>query len=257
MNCSVIGIFSATADMIEAPAELAVKLRRADAHIIMAVSAAHQVLEKHRQLIGEQGELCGLVFASAFGPMETNFDVLDQVVYAQPVSPTLFSHSVFNGAAGYIASTLGIRGSSLSVTDFAFPFFRSLELGRLLLAGNQLDVCLVIQVETYSRLLEDARITHARDTLPWEQGAVCWLLKKTEEDAAGSPVIESIEINTVLADARRFPAAGETLTVNGDRCICSTSLEAASALSGMILAGKGYDCLVESAAGAVSLRIGQ
>jgi hypothetical protein len=166
---------------------------------------------------------------------------------------------VFNGAAGYIASTLGIRGSSLSVTDFGFPFFRALDTARLLLAGNQLNACLVVQVETYSRLLEDARKTHAPDTLPWRQGAVCWLVQKEKEKGAGTLAIESLEVRPQCSDPRAFPAVGEIMTVNGTRHTCATGLETASALSEMIRtgAGKNYDCRIESASGTVALRLVQ
>lgn len=141
-------------------------LRRADDFIRLAVAAA-------RRLPGQGRAETGLVLSSAFGPMESNFAVLDQVVAGDAVSPTLFSHSVFNAAAGYIAMNCGFSGRVMTVTDFDLPFFRALELGWAAVAGGVLRRCLVMEVETGSRLLLDA----CERQVFWPPGVICWLLE--------------------------------------------------------------------------------
>lgn len=173
--------------------ELAGTMRRADDFIRLAVVAAHQVLGVG--MAGQQGEptTTGLVLGSSFGTMQTNFDVLDFIVAGEQCSPTLFSHSVFNAAAGYIGASLNIQGSAMTVTDFSFPFFRALQQAMLAIAGGQLDRCLVLQVETYSQLLEDAHQQHQNNAPPWPKGVVCWLLEKSSGSVVG-PCLEKVSI---------------------------------------------------------------
>ena len=59
------------------------------------------------------------------------------------MSPTTFSHSVHNAAAAYIAAALGLRGPTLTVTQFAFPFHEALRLGGAWLAEGRCDAVLV------------------------------------------------------------------------------------------------------------------
>lgn len=116
------------------PAELSRGLRRADDYIRLAVAAAARVVAKDGKGEEERLDRCGLVLGSCFSTMQTNFEVLDDVVSGEQTSPTLFSHSVFNAAAGYIASTLQITGAALAIIDFTFPFSRRCRRGIWLLS---------------------------------------------------------------------------------------------------------------------------
>ena len=139
----------------------------------------------------------GLVLGTAFGPMQTNFDVLDQVVQQEQTSPTLFSHSVFNAAAGYLSRIFRLQGSAITVTDFAFPFFQALQQGSIAVASGRLDSCLILQVETYSDILADARTRIiGSDAAPWQAGAVAWLL--TREN--GKHEIAAIDVQLQPSD---------------------------------------------------------
>jgi hypothetical protein len=183
MAVRIAGIFGAASDLVEVPEPLFRQLRRADEFIRLGVVAVYNVLQQG----GESrvsSERTGLFLGTAFGPMQTNFDVLDQVVEREPVSPTLFSHSVFNAAAGYIASVFSIHGRAITLTEFGFPFFRSLKQGVLAIESGHLDSCLILQVETYSDLLLDAKKKSDPDGDEWSPGVVCWLLEK-EEISAG------------------------------------------------------------------------
>jgi len=186
-----------TLDSLETPVELSRKLRRADDYIRLAVIAADNAIQQHieySECDSFRADRCGLILGSGFSTMQTNFEVLDDVVSGEQTSPTLFSHSVFNAAAGYIASTLGIKGPALTITDFSFPFFKALEQGCFALYDDRLESCLVLQVEIYSDLLSDGRKRLVHDSIPWQPGVVCLLLEKQKKSSATGLSLEHIEI---------------------------------------------------------------
>lgn len=84
----LLSSFSGYLDEMETPQELFRSLRRADDFIRAAVIAAGRTLEVTDS---EQGrEDLGLVLATAYGTMQTNFGVLDQIIEGEQTSPTLF-----------------------------------------------------------------------------------------------------------------------------------------------------------------------
>lgn len=189
------------------PPPLLGKLRRADAFTRLGVAAAAAVLERTTAVESEAAGY-GLILATAYGTMETNFAVLEQIVDGQQTSPTLFSHSVFNAAAGYIATVFGIRGAALTLTDFSFPFFRALAEGAAAVAAGNLRHCLVLQVEGYSELLAEARQRLVGGGA-WPPGVVCWLLSAT----GNGPLL----VDLSLTDRPLEPLA---LLRGGERLFC-------------------------------------
>ncbi len=151
------------------PEELENQLRRADLFTSGIVACCHDLL-KGRTIDGEQ---TGLFISTAYGPMQCNLDVLDFLVEQEPLSPTLFSHSVFNGASGYVARIFAIHGPALTQTSYSYPFFTALAQATFALEQGQLEHALLIQAETYSTLLEDAKTDSPS---PWPAGVVAWLL---------------------------------------------------------------------------------
>ena len=202
-----------TLDSLETPVELSRKLRRADDYIRLAVIAADNAIQKRNECDSFRADRCGLVLGSGFSTMQTNFEVLDDVVSGEQTSPTLFSHSVFNAAAGYIASTLGIKGPALTITDFSFPFFKALEQGCFALYNDSLESCLVLQVETYSDLLSDGRKRLVQGSVPWQPGVVCLLLEKQKEDSATALSLEHIEITHQSSAPEAFLIGRQELMV--------------------------------------------
>jgi len=83
--------------------------------------------------------------ASALGTHGTTFQFLDEILtYGDAgVSPTVFSHSVQNAPAAYIASTLQLRGPVLTLTQVHFAFHHALILAAGWLAGGRCDHVLV------------------------------------------------------------------------------------------------------------------
>lgn len=161
------------ADMV-IPDHLARDLRRAEEFIQLAVVVSQQALAAAPQVDGHR---TGIYLGTAFGPMECNFSVLDDLVMKEPISPTLFSHSVFNAASGYIARISKIYGPALTMTSYGWPFFRALQSAWQAIKERSLDHALVLQVETYSTLLHHARTAMLPGTsCPWPAGATAWLL---------------------------------------------------------------------------------
>ena len=258
MTVHVTTVFSRFLEEMDVPDELVRNLRRADDFIRLGVIAGHRVLQQRMEKNAEaqKDESCGLVLATQFGPMETNFEVLDHVVSGEQTSPTLFSHSVFNGAAGYMASTLRLKGCGLTITDFDFPFFRALQQGWLTVLSGRLELCLVLQVESYSMLLKDAKEKHAPGTGAWKPGVVCWLLENKKNDGSERAAIQSLQIETKSHPRNDFLSFTEQLNVAGFIEQCHTPLQAAFSLGTRIRmaeAGAELHCRLESRFGSVNL----
>jgi len=207
------------------------ELRRADDFIRLAVSSVYEVLAG-RLPIDEQ-EACdwGLVVGTSFGPMETNFDVLDQIVSNEQTSPTLFSHSVFNGAAGYLTRIFNIRGNTTTLTDFYYPFFQALSHGYTLINSGRVKYCVVLQVETYSRLLHDARASMYETVKDqWPMGGAAWLLEGSH--SGDNPLaIHSIKIELTPNWKSGYPGTNDILNYNGETETISHPLAAPIYLS--------------------------
>ncbi len=232
------------------------QLRRADLFIQLAVTAAHKALETADcKLIPQE---TGIIIGTAYGPMETNFEVLDLIVEEEQTSPTLFSHSVFNAAAGYIARICNIRGSAMTLTDFCWPFFQALQQSFSALATGRLSHCLVLQVETYSHLLADARKRTEQNTSTlWPAGAVAWLLTTTAcEENSGNIRLNQLEIVTQPGEPEAYLYEHPLLTSSGRKIQCTTPLTAASVLTQGVQWDRGQNAQVSITAsyGTIQLR---
>jgi hypothetical protein len=195
------------------PVELARELRRADVFIQMAVSSAFvAVAGLSGAVVPEE---TGVFVGTAFGPLETNFASLGSLIDdgEGQISPTLFSHSVYNAAAGYVARLLDIRGPVMTITNYGWPFLLALEEARLAVASGRIVRALVIGVETYGELLADAyRRFFQVAAVPWERKAVAWVL---EAPGAGKGFcyLQGINIREHDADPADFlTRRGERLT---------------------------------------------
>ena len=121
------------------------KIRRADRLTKMAVLSAADALGDARLPSSLDRRRIGLVVATAFGSHATKFEFLDEILtYGDAaVSPTVFSHSVQNAAAAYIASVLDIQGPVMTLTQVHFAFHHALLLARHWLDAGQCDHVLV------------------------------------------------------------------------------------------------------------------
>lgn len=215
------------------PSSLVRELRRADSFIKYGALAAHKIFaeEPLRALLSDD---CGLFIGSAFGPMETNFDVLAQVVTQEQTSPTLFSHSVFNAAAGYLARIFKLHGGALTITDFAFPFFQALQNAAAAIESNQISSCLVLQIETFSTLLMDAGNSFGNQDKPkWTPGACAWLLTSTALTEKAKK-IDSLSLSNMPSKALHYLDFKEELDLNGKKRVLTGPLGAAIEISNFL-----------------------
>ncbi len=229
------------------PKHLMRELRRADQFIAMAVIACHELLKKTAQQAMDP-ELSGLIIGTGFGPMQTNFDVLKPILDDGQASPTLFSHSVYNAAAGYISRIFNIRGSALTITDFGYPFFNALQQANILLSTRSLQNCIVIQIETYSKLLEDAKSRSLDNTdKPWTPEVIAWFLQGIEGNHPGYS-LNNLKINTHAAKAIHSIKRSEKISCNQDETSLNTPAAAAAFLTETMLKDK-PDCIESTITG--------
>ena len=200
------------------PDSLTRALRRADDFIKLAVVSARSVMDLvlSRQLLPEQ---IGIFIGTAYGPIETNFRFLDTLVDdgERQASPTLFSHSVHNAAAGYVARLLDIQGPSLTMTSFAWPFLTALDEARMAVNSGRVRRALVIGIETSSPVLEDAcRQLQGNKVVSWQPGAVAWILDASGQAARYAMLLEDMALAETPCNPDIFlTRAGETWGING------------------------------------------
>jgi 3-oxoacyl-[acyl-carrier-protein] synthase III len=182
------------------PEDLARDLRRADDFIQMAViSGSAAVAAIPDRDLPPEGT--GVFIGTAFGPLTTNFESLGSLIDdgEGQISPTLFSHSVYNAAAGYVARLLQIMGPALTVTNYGWPFLIALEEARVAVATGRIGRALVISVETYSDLLADAYCrSYGVSEVPWQKYAVAWVL---EPEKAGRGLCRLHRVHLREADS--------------------------------------------------------
>jgi len=172
------------------------KARRADRFTRMAVLAASDALQDSGLNAGlDRGQL-GVIVATALGPHAATFSFLDGILDFgdAAVSPTIFSHSVHNAAASYIAMALDVRGPTLTLTHFHFAFHQAILLARTWLEAERCDAVLVGAVDELGSVMHyvsgrmlnpaaDGRIkpfafSSAPEAVPGE-GSVFFLLTRT------------------------------------------------------------------------------
>jgi len=101
------------------------------------------------------GNGTGLLLATALGPHPTTFSFLDDILrYGDSgVSPTVFSNSVHNAPAAYVAETLGLLGPTLTVTRFFHAFHEAVRIAECWLGEGRCDRVLVGAADEYGEVL--------------------------------------------------------------------------------------------------------
>ena len=136
--------------------EVLKEARRADRFSRLTVLAAHDAITDSGRTLDDARESTGIIVASAFGPHATIFKFLDGVIdYGESgVSPTTFAHSIHNSAASYVATVLGCKGPTMTVTAFYFSFQQALLLASAWLNGGRVNKVLIGVVEECSTAME-------------------------------------------------------------------------------------------------------
>ncbi len=245
------------------------KIRRADKLSKMAVAAASDALQSNGGSVS--GQKLGIIVATAFGAHATTFGFLDDILdYGDSaVSPTTFSNSVHNAAASYIASSLAIKGPTLTVTQFRFSFPAALQLAKAWLDQGRCDQVLVGAVDQYGDVLgyaSDQKLTPAPDGrikpfsfkptchVPGE-GAVFFLVGGKGESTFGK--VDAIQVGdrsrpSDNADVDIIAADGMLADESAYRTLLSSDVPAAgyAPIYGSVMTGSAF----AMAAGALMLK---
>ena len=220
-------VFSTSLSGSVHPPSVLKQIRRADQFTSMSLLASSGVLEK-AGINGSNSEDClsdtGIFLGSVTGPLETNFRFLDGLLDSGEgsSSPTLFSHSVHNSAAGYIARIHNIRGPAITITKRTWPFLEALRIAFNMICTGRLKRAVVTGVEQVSPLIVDAmkKLAFKPETDSADSGfeechqgsgAVAWLLEKKGEKTDGKLFLKNIDIMEKSCDAGFFLLrSGET-----------------------------------------------
>ncbi len=138
-------------------------------------------------------ERVAAIVATGLGPHVRTFKFLDGILDFgdSSVSPTDFSHSVHNTAAGYITARLGLNGPAMTITDFNSAFHQALVMAQCWLAEKRCDLVLLSAAEELGEVLLHVRqrLLHRQSTADGEEppappgeGAVCMALSSTSTE---------------------------------------------------------------------------
>lgn len=129
-------------------------LRRVDHYSKLGLLGAHLALAD-AGLLGSDLSRLGVVVASGYGATATTFAFLDSIIADGDVcaSPTHFANSVHNSAAANISIMLGIKGPSLTVSQFDMSVASALVSARHWLAEGRVDAVLFGAIDELSDLV--------------------------------------------------------------------------------------------------------
>ncbi len=259
-------------DLTTAPVKALLKrVRRSDTLSKMSVVAASDALVNSGIENLSQKKL-GIIISTAFGPHVTTFDFLDDILDHgdAAVSPTTFSNSVHNAAASYVATSLNIKGPTLTISQFQFSFQAAMQLAQAWLDQGRCDYVLAGAVDQYGDVLgyvSDHKLTTAKDgrirpftfnptcQVPGEGAAFFLLSNKSEgnmycsvnavhtNDDPGQG--KSVDINIIDADGMLTDESAYLASLSND-----IPTAAYSPLFGSMMIGSAFN----AAAGALMLK---
>jgi hypothetical protein len=179
------------------------RMRRADRFAKMTTLAAIDAWSRAApHCIDIPLDRVGLIVSTGFGPHVRGFKFLDGILDCgdSAALPTDFSHSVHNAAASYVAEILGLRGPTLTTTDFEIGFESVVQLAQCWLNDKVCDRVIVGAAEELGEVMLHcaARMTD-REIVPSE-GAV--FLALGPSDVKGIAAL----------DVSAMPASGSGLT---------------------------------------------
>jgi hypothetical protein len=133
------------------------RMRRADRLSQLAVLAAGDAY-RDAGLAATASESTGIVVATGFGPHVTTFRFLEEILTYGDQGPSalVFSHSVHNTAASYLATLLDLRGPAVTVAQTGFAFHEALLLAESWLAENRCEQVLVGAAEELGEVMRYA-----------------------------------------------------------------------------------------------------
>lgn len=159
--------------------------RRAGRFDRMAILAGLDALKDAGINLDAHSSTVGLILATGLGPHVTTFRFLDDMINfkERDVSPTLFSHSVHNAAASYLSLLAGVRGPTLTVTNFSSAFPGALGLAQAWLQQKRCDYVLVGVVDELGAVMEEILCSRSSDAnVALGEGSVFFVLSQTHSE---------------------------------------------------------------------------
>lgn len=205
-------------------------LRRIDHFSQLALTGAYLAMND-AGLNHFESKATGLVICSGYGSAKTTFSFLDSIIDDGDVcaSPTLFSNSVHNAAAGHISILMGLEGPCLTVSQFemsvpsallsAIEWLREGRAGQVLFGAvdeycNVLGYC----YQGFFGKVDERKITplsrELQSAVPGE-GAVFFLLSKEKSTDRNYGYISSVKISDIT-DENAIPRGDYFFILNAD-----------------------------------------
>jgi 3-oxoacyl-(acyl-carrier-protein) synthase len=195
------------------------RLRRSSAISRFSAVAGLEALQNANvKLDPETAKRTALIFAVSNGGVIYTKRFYHDIVEsgAQAASPLLFPETVFNAPASHLAAILGITGASYTLVGDGAVGSLALKMAEDLMAGDDLDYCLVVGAEEADWLLCDAYrkwrlLRPAPPIEPFEQpprgtilseGAGAILVQSEGRASAGPICIEQISGGTNFSHQR-------------------------------------------------------
>ena len=175
------------------------KLRRIDHISRMALLCAGLAIADAK-LSPKELEEIGIILATGYGALDTGFSFLSSFLAKgdQLSKPTLFSNSVHNAAAAYISISFGIKGPSLSVSQFDLSFSSALLTAMLWIQEGRVKSVLVGGVDEYCDVLgyATANLYAAKNTHPptLGEGGCFFVLSKSTCNETGYARLAKVDI---------------------------------------------------------------
>jgi len=163
------------------PTQIAKILRRADKFTRLCVIASYLTTQNCNSIISRYTfpEERSIIISTRFGPIETNFRYLDTIFDfgESQGSPTLFSHSVHNTAAGYISRIFDFKGPIYTINSYSYPLLKALLTASIILQQNLTKLVLILETEVKSNLLNEGinNVIKAKDFSVFSY-SIAWLL---------------------------------------------------------------------------------
>ena len=196
-------------------------LRRLDHYIRMALLGSFCALEDAGLLEMENRRL-GIIVATGYGATCNTFDFQNSMLTSEDPcgSPTKFSNSVHNAAAGNISILLNETGPNLSVSHFDMSFVSAMVVAMHWLNEGRVDTILIGGVDEYCKVLGyywhchtgvDADSNTAAMSNTGQprtiigEGACFFVLTKDDPDNRSYGRIDTVEMGNILHGSVRLP----------------------------------------------------
>lgn len=143
-------------------------LRRADENACFAAASSQAAIEDSSiNMENISPQRIGLVLAATHGPISYAQDYHKEIVTGDPgmVSPLLFSNSVPNTMASYIANIFNIQGYSTTFSGYN-AMHSSVKCATELISEGKLDVCLIGGVDIFNEVLTESYSKCYKGSLP-------------------------------------------------------------------------------------------